>query len=101
MILRREDIEKSTYYTHEDIRPHNNISKLWVILQNKVFDLTSVAQNETDWQSKKNILDWAGKDISHMFKDGRPRINWGIPSSSKNSLLLPGFQQFLPEVYIL
>ena len=98
MILTDNQIPESKYYTWKDIRPHNNIQSLWVVLNNNVYDLTNIINQETNWEYKKNLMQWAGKDISHFFKGNNQKYNWRLPGKENSTIMLPGFREFLPKV---
>ena len=88
--------ERVKYFTQSDVKRHNNAASLWVILDDDVFDLTQVAETETDFGKRRQLLDLAGKDVSHFFRDKQQRPDWKAPSGLNCQKLLPAFRQFLP-----
>lgn len=71
--------ERKNYYTWADIEPHCFTHDLWVVLFDKVLDLTELVQLNIDSPLCQPLIDFAGKDISHWFnqktKEPKTRID--------------------------
>ncbi|RIA82145.1 hypothetical protein C1645_700337 [Glomus cerebriforme] len=54
-------------YTREEVAKHNKVSDLWVIHNNKVYDLTEFALDHPG--GPELIMEWGGKDVSKILVD--------------------------------
>ncbi|MFH0830935.1 MAG: cytochrome b5-like heme/steroid binding domain-containing protein, partial [Parcubacteria group bacterium] len=50
----------------EEIGKHNSAKSCWIVVKNKVYDVTKYAPEHPG--GPQWILDWAGKDASEAFK---------------------------------
>jgi 4-hydroxysphinganine ceramide fatty acyl 2-hydroxylase len=57
----------SNIYTEADIAKHNSKKSLWVIFNNKVYDVTEFAQDHPGGDDI--VLEYAGKDITAIMSD--------------------------------
>ena len=55
-----------TYFTDEEINKHNSLHILWVLVGNKVYDITKI--NYTHIGPPNILLEHAGKDVSKHYK---------------------------------
>jgi cytochrome b5 len=53
-------------YTLEEIATHNTADNLWLIVEGKVYDVTSFLEKHPGGQ--KPFLNYAGKDATERFK---------------------------------
>eukprot|EP00761_Pharyngomonas_kirbyi_P005702 gb/GECH01005707.1/.p1 GENE.gb/GECH01005707.1/~~gb/GECH01005707.1/.p1 ORF type:complete len:187 (+),score=49.02 gb/GECH01005707.1/:1-561(+) len=58
---------ESRYFTRNEVFQHNNEWDCWVIVYDKVFDLTNLIQQYSDNIEVQPFLKRAGGDISHWF----------------------------------
>lgn len=64
------------YYLFNEIVIHNKIDDIWIVINDKVLDLTDLFRNVVNTYDKlllNQLLIYAGKDISHFFdKNTKP-----------------------------
>ena len=53
------------YYTLSEIAPHNQKGDCWIIIKNRVYDITTYLSQHPG--GKASILRYAGKDATEMF----------------------------------
>lgn len=53
-------------YTLEEVAKHNNYGDLWVIIRNKVYDLSKFADFHP---AGRNVLkEYAGQDVTNLYE---------------------------------
>ena len=63
-------------YTYQDVLKHNHIDSCWIIITNKVYDVTKFIKTHPGGQS---ILGLAGKDATVFFHMSHPTYVWNMP----------------------
>ena len=66
----------------EEIKKHNNIEDLWIIIDNKVYDVTEFVQHHPG--GIKPLCDVAGKDATIHFKNIKAHNKSSIQKYMKN-----------------
>ncbi|XP_034385190.1 cytochrome b5 isoform X2 [Cyclopterus lumpus] len=62
-----ETVESVTYYTLEEIRVHSMSSDSWLIIHDKVYDITSFLEEHPG--GEEVLLEQAGSDATESFED--------------------------------
>eukprot|EP01138_Halocafeteria_seosinensis_P003168 gb/GECG01003241.1/.p1 GENE.gb/GECG01003241.1/~~gb/GECG01003241.1/.p1 ORF type:complete len:200 (+),score=22.73 gb/GECG01003241.1/:1-600(+) len=73
--------EKKLYrriYTRHDVSLHNSPDDCWVVLFDKVLELTSLLKDENHGALADPILDYAGRDVSHWFDEKTGDIKYRV-----------------------
>jgi len=58
--------KETTEYTMEEVRKHNTESDCWMVINNRVYDITNFIE---DHPGGDIIMDGAGKDSTDLFHD--------------------------------
>nr|MBA4404805.1 hypothetical protein [Nanoarchaeum sp.] len=58
-----EDLPAATSYTIQEVSNHNTEQDCWLVIENKVYDVTDYIPNHPN----NKILDGCGKDATQMF----------------------------------
>merc|ERR1712159_809215 len=81
--------------TRDRVLTHNNISDCWIIIDNKVFDITKFLKNHPG--GSKILLDVAGRDVTIQFqkyhrwsllKKYIPSLQIGIVQTNKSEKIV-------------
>ncbi|GBN96608.1 Cytochrome b5 domain-containing protein 1 [Araneus ventricosus] len=82
------------YFTRREVSLHNQEDNLWVILFQKVLDLSPLCQKSAGQERIFALLAFGGKDISHLFDtDGQVKCHVN-PETNKIDAFSP-FQNFI------
>lgn len=54
-------------YRMEEVKEHNNIKKAWIIIHNKIYDVTKFLDDHPG--GEEVLLEQAGKDATESFED--------------------------------
>ncbi|KAI9246512.1 cytochrome b5-like heme/steroid binding domain-containing protein [Phascolomyces articulosus] len=57
----------TTFFSTADVAKHNSKSDLWLVIHNKVYDITQFVQEHPG--GEEVLLDEAGKDATEAFED--------------------------------
>lgn len=67
-----ENDPNNTYFTPEEIMPHNKIGDCWTVYKGKVYDITSYISSHP---GGKKVMLGAGKDCTKLFNDYHHWVN--------------------------
>ena len=58
-------VEKN--FTLEDVQLHNSVNDCWIVVNNKVYDITQFIEDHETKCKKMNLIDFCGKDVSEQW----------------------------------
>jgi hypothetical protein len=69
--------KEKIYFTPKEISSNDTFNSCWIVLHDKVFDLTSLLKENQGDSLSKPIINAAGTDISHWFdkESGNPKTH--------------------------
>lgn len=64
------------YFSLEEIKTHNNIESCWIVINSKVYDVTSYLKRDLHPGGKEVLLKHAGMDATTIFIDIHSNDAW-------------------------
>nr|BAB17854.1 cytochrome b5 [Ciona savignyi] len=61
------ECEEKKIYRLEEVKKHNNVQSAWIIIHNKVYDLTKFLEEHPG--GEEVLLEQAGQDATESFED--------------------------------
>jgi cytochrome b involved in lipid metabolism len=66
------------YYTLQTVMMHNNTESCWIVVDNKVYDITSYLKRNLHPGGDEVFLKYAGTDATNSFSDIHSKDAWNI-----------------------
>jgi len=73
------------YFTKKEVALHNTTEDAWLIVSEKIFNLSSVIRKYgADVEELKPLVMFAGKDVSHWFEKDTDNVKHFRPIPGKS-----------------